>query len=111
MYIQITINGHNAKQQVRQYTHSRTPNQNLQPDRCGPVLPLATTNLEFTPNSPTFVMNAFVRCCQMQARTDREFRKSSKSPASGKQIDRSSKARCLEIVMYLLFVHNEHIII
>jgi hypothetical protein len=33
------------------------------------------------------------------------------SPASGKQIDRSPKARCLEIVTYLLFFHNEHIII
>jgi len=57
----------------------------------------------------TFVMNAIVRCCQMQARNDRDFRKSSKSTASGKQIDRSPKARCLEIVTYLLFFHNEHI--
>ena len=38
MYIQITI-----------HEHSRTPHRNLQPDRCGPVLPLATTNLDFTP--------------------------------------------------------------
>jgi hypothetical protein len=49
MYIQITIHEHSEKQEVRQYTHSRTPHQNLQPDRCGPVLPLATTNLDFTP--------------------------------------------------------------
>ena len=36
----------------RQYTHSRTPHRNLQSDRCGPVLPLATTNLNFTPPLP-----------------------------------------------------------
>jgi hypothetical protein len=53
MYIQITIHGHSEKQEVRQYAHSRTPHQNLQPDRCGPVLPQATTNLNFTPYPPT----------------------------------------------------------
>jgi hypothetical protein len=55
MYIQITINGHSkAKQQVRQYTHSRIPYRNLQPDSCRPVLPLATTNLDFTPTPSLF---------------------------------------------------------
>jgi hypothetical protein len=35
---------------IAQYT--RTPHQNLQPDRCGPVLPLATTSLDFNPLLP-----------------------------------------------------------
>jgi hypothetical protein len=50
MYIHITIHEHSEKQEVRQYAHSRTPRRNLQPDSCGPVLPLATNNLDFTPN-------------------------------------------------------------
>ena len=60
---------------------------------------------------------------QMQARNDRDFRKSSINPACCKQIDSSPKIKMLEncyvcfykfingIISYLLFFHNEHIII
>jgi hypothetical protein len=34
---------HSEEKEVRQYTHTRTPHRNLQPDRCGPVLSLATS--------------------------------------------------------------------
>ena len=44
----MTIHEHSEEQEVRQYTHTRTSHRNLQPDRCGPVLPLATTSLDFT---------------------------------------------------------------
>ena len=71
----------------------------------------------------TFIMHALYRYWQMQARNDRDFRKSSISPASCKQIDSSPKIKILEncyvcfykfingIISYLLFFHNEHIII
>jgi hypothetical protein len=59
----------------------------------------------------------------MQARNDRDFRKSGINPASSKQIDRSPKIKMVEncyvcfykfikgIISYLLLFHNEHIII
>ena len=60
---------------------------------------------------------------EMQWRNDRDFRKSSINPASCQQIDSSPKIKMLEncyvcfykfikgIISYLLFFHNEHIII
>jgi hypothetical protein len=73
----------------------------------------------------TFIMHALqVHCtCQMQARNDCNFRKSSISPASCKQIDSSPTIKMLEncyvcfyrfinvIISYLLFFHNEYILI
>jgi hypothetical protein len=59
----------------------------------------------------------------MQARNDRDFRKSSINPASCKQIDSSPNIKMIEncyvcfynfingIISYLLFFQNEHIII
>ena len=63
MYHPLSLNGYskiinavkrqrNLGLEVRQYTHTRTPHRNLQPDRCGPVIHLATISLDFT--SPHF---------------------------------------------------------
>jgi len=37
--------------EIKDIKHTRIPHRNLQPDRCGPVLPLATTSLDFIPPS------------------------------------------------------------